>query len=169
MDLMSQTIEQLSIFQNKELAHYRNVDLENLKKDQMYTRRLELSIENLNDKLSKLKSQLAKMKVEQASLKASNDNHVFINAKLSKALKKTMDKLQGKSKQKLPAVADFVVVNQGLDIQAHVDKEDSLETIGADLSVPSAQFPKQEQSFAVFSEDSVRMADLEAMQAQTER
>ena len=60
------------------------------------------------------------MKVEQASLKASNDNYVYINGKLSKALKKTMDKLQGQklginsalkvNKQVLPQVAEFVIL-----------------------------------------------------------
>ena len=78
-DFLSVTIEQLSIFQNKELADYRNVDLQALKKDQMYDKRLELTVQNLNDKLSSLKSQLTKMKVELDSLKASNDNYAFIN------------------------------------------------------------------------------------------
>jgi hypothetical protein len=78
-DFLSVTIEQLSIFQNKELADYRNVDLQALKKDQMYDKRLELTVQNLNDKLSSLKSQLTKMKVEMDSLKASNDNYAFIN------------------------------------------------------------------------------------------
>jgi hypothetical protein len=54
-NFMDQTIEQLSIFQNKEVAFYRNIDLENLQKDQKYVKRLELSVENLNSKLSKLK------------------------------------------------------------------------------------------------------------------
>ena len=55
---MDQTIEQLSIFQNKEIAHFRNIDLEGIQKDQKYVKRLEMSIENLNSKLSKLKSQM---------------------------------------------------------------------------------------------------------------
>ena len=59
----------------------------------MYDKRLELTVQNLNDKLSSLKSQLAKIKVEMASLKASNDNYTFINQKLSKSLKKCMEKL----------------------------------------------------------------------------
>ena len=60
----------------------------------MYTpQKLELAVTNLNEKLTNLKGQLDAMKLEHASLKASNDNYVFINEKLSKALKKTMDKL----------------------------------------------------------------------------
>ena len=56
INFMDQTIEQLSIFQNKEVAQFRNVDLENIQKDQKYVKRLELSVDNLNEKLSKLKS-----------------------------------------------------------------------------------------------------------------
>ena len=48
MNFMDQTIEQLSIFQNKEVAHFRNIDLDTIQKDQKYVKRLELSIENLN-------------------------------------------------------------------------------------------------------------------------
>ena len=55
---MDQTIEQLSIFQNKELGQFRNIDLDNIKKDQKYVKRLELSVDNLNEKLSKLKAQM---------------------------------------------------------------------------------------------------------------
>lgn len=33
LNFMDQTIEQLSIFQNKEVAHFRNIDLENIQKD----------------------------------------------------------------------------------------------------------------------------------------
>lgn len=51
-----------------------------------------MSIENLNQKLSKLKEKLSKLKNENASLKASNDNHIYINERLSKALQKHMNK-----------------------------------------------------------------------------
>jgi len=53
---MNQTIEQLSIFQNKEIGQFRNIDLDNLPKDQKYVQRLKLSVENLNQKLSKAKA-----------------------------------------------------------------------------------------------------------------
>lgn len=94
MNFMDETIEQLSIFQNKEVGQYRNIKLDNLKKDQMYAKRLELSVDNLNQKLSRLKSQHQKLKNENASLKASNDNHIFINEKLNKALQKMLAKNQ---------------------------------------------------------------------------
>ena len=48
LNFMDQTIEQLSIFQNKEVAYFRNIDLDTIQKDQKYVKRLELSIENLN-------------------------------------------------------------------------------------------------------------------------
>ena len=55
LTFMNQTIEQLSIFQNKEVAHFRNIDLDSIQKDQKYVRKLEQSVDNLNSKLSKLK------------------------------------------------------------------------------------------------------------------
>ena len=76
----------MSIFQNKEVGQYRNIKLDNLKKDQMYAKKLEVSVDNLNEKLTRLKTQHQKLKSENASLKASNDNHIFINEKLNKAL-----------------------------------------------------------------------------------
>lgn len=56
----------------------------------MYAKKLELSVDNLNEKLTKLKTQHQKLKSENASLKASNDNHIFINEKLNKALQKLL-------------------------------------------------------------------------------
>ena len=94
MNFLDQTVEQLSIFQNKEVGQFRNIKLENIKKDQQYAKRLELSVENLNQKLSRLKAQHQKLKNENASLKASNDNHIFINEKLNKALQKMVAKSQ---------------------------------------------------------------------------
>ena len=42
---------------------------------------------------------MQKMKNENASLKASNDNHIYINEKLNKALQKTMQQLEKKKKK----------------------------------------------------------------------
>ena len=47
-NFMNQTIEQLSIFQNKEIGQFRNIDISNIQKDQKYVKRLEFSVENLN-------------------------------------------------------------------------------------------------------------------------
>ena len=58
----------------------------------MYAKRLELSVDNLNEKLTRLKTQHQKLKTENASLKASNDNHIFINEKLNKGLQKLISK-----------------------------------------------------------------------------
>ena len=58
----------------------------------MYAKRLELSVDNLNEKLTRLKTQHQKLKMENASLKASNDNHIFINEKLNKGLQKLLAK-----------------------------------------------------------------------------
>ena len=50
-----------------------------------------MTVENLNIKLTKLKTELRKLKDENISVKASNDNHIYINDKLNKALLKLMD------------------------------------------------------------------------------
>ena len=42
---------------------------------------------------------MQKQKQENASLKASNDNHIYINEKLNKALQKTMQQLEKKKKK----------------------------------------------------------------------
>ena len=93
MNFMDQTIEQLSIFQNKDIAQFRNVDpTANVQSqpttDRKYVKKLELSVDNLNKKLSKLKVELQRLKDENIQLKTSNDNHIYINEKLNKALKK---------------------------------------------------------------------------------
>jgi hypothetical protein len=58
-NMMNNTIELLSIFQNKEVGEFRNIDLEHMQKDHMYVQRLQLSIENLNSKLTRLKDKNA--------------------------------------------------------------------------------------------------------------
>lgn len=49
----------------------------------MYSKKLELSIKNLNEKLDNLKIQFQKQKDENAALKASNDNHIYISDRLN--------------------------------------------------------------------------------------
>lgn len=66
--------EQLSIFQNKDMAQYRNVNAPSSSSSQNQLRKCELTIENLNQKLSKLKVELQKLKEENLSLKTSNEN-----------------------------------------------------------------------------------------------
>lgn len=39
-NFMNQTVELLSIFQNKEVGQFRNIDLDNMQKDHMYVQRL---------------------------------------------------------------------------------------------------------------------------------
>lgn len=92
-EFLDNTIESMSIFQNKDAAAYRNIELKNSDKnvdgvDRNKIKKLELTVENLNNKLSKLKDELMKVRDENLTLKASNDNHIYINEKLNKALKK---------------------------------------------------------------------------------
>jgi predicted transcriptional regulator len=93
----------MTIFQNKDIGQYRNIRLSKIKKegnddfsdsdsqerkpkdnvDKKYVKKLEITIENLNGKLTKAKKELDKVKQENLSLQASIDNHVFINEKLN--------------------------------------------------------------------------------------
>ena len=75
-------VEQLSIFQNKDTAAFRNVN----------SQATDQTIQNLNSKLSKLKDEMRKLREENTSLKASNDNHIYINEKLNRALQKQIEK-----------------------------------------------------------------------------
>lgn len=98
---MNQTVEQLSIFQNKDMGQYRNVAVEGSQEiDKKYVKKLELANENLNIKLTKMKTEHQRLKDENFSLKASNDNHIFINEKLNRALKKATDQKRAKKDKK---------------------------------------------------------------------
>ena len=57
----------------------------------------------MNLKLSKLKEELKNLKDENVTLRASNDNHVYINEKLNKALQK---QIEGKNKKKTGSKTD---------------------------------------------------------------
>lgn len=99
------TLEQISIFANKEAGDYRNVEFGEVEgamvsanpNDVKVQKKLQLTADNLNLKLSKLKEELKNLKDENVTLKASNDNHIYINEKLNKALQK---QIEGKNKKK---------------------------------------------------------------------
>ena len=58
-----------------------------------------------------MKSEHQRLKDENFSLKASNDNHIYINEKLNRALKKATDpslKKSKKDKSKKKGVEDYV-------------------------------------------------------------
>ena len=99
------TLEQISIFANKDAGDYRNVEFGEVEgamvsanpNDAKVQKKLQLTADNLNLKLSKLKEELKNLKDENVTLKASNDNHIYINEKLNKALQK---QIEGKNKKK---------------------------------------------------------------------
>ena len=88
---LNQTAEQLSIFINKNAGEYNNATMP-ATDDKRMTKKLELTIVQLNEKLSKLKVELEKKCDEIIKLKNSVDNHIFINEKLNKAYKKSLKK-----------------------------------------------------------------------------
>lgn len=119
LEFLNNTMEQMTIFQNKDIGQYRNIRLskiqkdgaddfsdsdsgENQKKDginRKYVKKLEITIENLNGKLTKAKKELEKVKQDNLSLQASIDNHVFINEKLNQAYKSLKVKYQKKKRK----------------------------------------------------------------------
>lgn len=54
-----------------------------------YIKKLEHSIQWVEEKLQKSRNDFKTLKKENANLKVSNENHIFINEKLNKALKKS--------------------------------------------------------------------------------
>ena len=126
---MNQTVEQLSIFQNKDVGQYRNVAVEGPQEiDKKYVKKLELANDNLNVKLTKMKSEHQRLKDENFSLKASNDNHIYINEKLNRALKKaTEDKKQKKDKTKKKGVQE---IETEMVEEDHLKKDDNIGATG---------------------------------------
>jgi septal ring factor EnvC (AmiA/AmiB activator) len=53
----------------------------------------------MEEKFAKLGKEIKKLKQENSNLKASNENHIFINEKLNKALKKGEQRIEVLSKQ----------------------------------------------------------------------
>ena len=62
--------------------------------NQEYIKKLEHSVQWLEEKLQRARADFKTLKKENANLKDSNENHVFINEKLNKALKKNEDKIE---------------------------------------------------------------------------
>jgi len=74
---MGDLAEEISIFQNKATPAPRVSQPQELKPAQN------------NDKVKALKSEISILKKEIDTLKDSNENHIFINEKLNKALKRS--------------------------------------------------------------------------------
>lgn len=91
---MQQNQEELSIFQSKNPHNLPRLDLNKLQKQESdhreYIKKLEQSVQYLNDKISKSRIDYKNLKKENQNLKDSNENHIFINEKLNQALKKAV-------------------------------------------------------------------------------
>lgn len=59
-----------------------------------YVKKLEHSIQWLEEKLQRARTDFKTLKKENANLKDSNENHLFINEKLNKALKKSEERIE---------------------------------------------------------------------------
>lgn len=74
-----------------------------------YIKKLEHSVQWLEEKLQRARNDFKTLKKENANLKDSNENHIFINEKLNKALKKSEDRIE-KLTQKLKTITNESVV-----------------------------------------------------------
>lgn len=93
--------EELSIFQAKgggASPMPRQVDLNKLQRpgesNTDYMRKLEQTIQYLNEKIQKSRIDMKNLKKEIQNLKDSNENHIFINDKLNQALKKSSQRVE---------------------------------------------------------------------------
>lgn len=59
-----------------------------------YLKKLEHSVQWLEEKLQRARADFKTLKKENANLKDSNENHIFINEKLNKALKKSEERIE---------------------------------------------------------------------------
>ena len=59
-----------------------------------YIKKLEHSVQWVEEKLQKSRNDFKTLKKENANLKVSNENHIFINEKLNKALKKSEARIE---------------------------------------------------------------------------
>lgn len=86
--------------------------LEMLNPDQKeYIKKLEHSISWMEEKLQRARKDFKVLKKENESLKDSSDNHIFINEKLNKALKKSEERNE-KLTERLKKVTNESVILQ---------------------------------------------------------
>ena len=91
LEFLNTTVEQMTIFQNKDIGCFKNIRLSKIQREGMddfsdsdsgdaqkqeslnkkYVKKLEFTIENLNMKLTRAKSELEKVKQENLSLQHS--------------------------------------------------------------------------------------------------
>ena len=97
--------EELSIFQAKgtTAGMPKQVDLNKLQRPGEtgtdYVKKLEQSVQYLNDKIQRSRIDIKNLKKEIQNLKDSNENHIFINEKLNQALKKSSARVEELERQ----------------------------------------------------------------------
>lgn len=74
-----------------------------------YLKKLEHSVQWLEEKLQRSRTDFKSLKKENANLKDSNENHIFINEKLNKALKKSEERIE-KLTSKIKTITNESVV-----------------------------------------------------------
>lgn len=166
LEFLNNTVEQMTIFQNKDIGCFKNVRLSKLQEEGLddlsdsdsgeaqkqetsskkYVKKLEFTVDALNAKLTRAKSELEKLRQENMSLQHSVDNHVFINEKLNQAYRNLKVKCQ-KLKKKGERRGSKVMVGQ-LELNLEDDsvvnelgsaKGEKMEATGGS----SAYYPKQ--------------------------
>ena len=103
--------------------------------NQEYVKKLEHSVQWLEEKLQRGRADFKTLKKENANLKDSNENHVFINEKLNKALKKSEDRIE-KLTAKIKTITNESVVLPKRPIGAANAKPSSFGGEGGDEPPP---------------------------------
>ena len=101
---------------------------------------------------------MQKYKDEIFSLKASNDNHIFINEKLNRALKKYMEKPSKDKKSKKSKKDEVIEATEEATGGSNFNTEAKEESFGGDLSSICIGPMEQDQIGANdFMDDSVQL------------
>jgi len=101
----------------------------NMFEQKEYVKKLEQSVAWLEDKLRTSKKDFKALKKENANLKDSNENHIFINEKLNKALKKSETRIEYLTTRVKQLTDETVVLPKKLGAVAEEQpKEEETET-----------------------------------------
>lgn len=77
-----------------------------------YAKKLEQTVQYLNEKIQKSRIDLKGLKKECQNLRDSNENHVFINEKLNQALKKQAARLEELERAGRASLAPVMVLKE---------------------------------------------------------
>ena len=102
---------------------------------QEYIKKLEQSVTYLEDKIKKAKMDTKSMSKEIANLKDSNENHIFINEKLNKALKRAESRCETLSTRVKQLTDESVVMPKKIAAEKSMTVEEA-QDFEPDVELP---------------------------------